>query len=117
MCIFNLPKACLCTYMNSLSLHMVFPFPGMLSPQISLRFSFSLSSGHCSNVTSSEKPCITPLYKIVTHLSELLFVSCFIFSITFKEIRFTEVINETDYLRGAWCVQFEFIQISKHKSI
>ena len=68
-------------------LHMVFPFSGVHSPQISKRFSFSLPSGHCSNVILSEKPYITPLYKAVIDLFELPFISCSVFSITFLHIR------------------------------
>lgn len=64
ICIFNLQKACLCTYMNSLSLHTVFPFLGKLSSQISLRFSSSLPLGHHSNVISSEKPSIILYIKL-----------------------------------------------------
>ena len=68
-------------------LHMVFHFSGVHSLQISKRFSFSLPSGHCSNVILSEKPYITHLYKPVIHLFELPFILCCVFSITFLHLR------------------------------
>ena len=86
-----------------------------------LKDSLLTSFRSLSNVILSEKPYITPLYKIVMHLFELPFILCSVFFhyiFTFKEIWVTEVINENDCLAGwDWCVQSELIQISNHKLI
>lgn len=56
---------------SSGTLHLLFSLPRMLLPQLHTELSPSLPSGHHSSVTSSERPFLTALHKIIqlTHPS------------------------------------------------
>ena len=48
-------------------LHLLFSLPRMLLPQLHTELSPSLPAGHRSSVTSSERPFLTALHKIIQH--------------------------------------------------
>jgi len=48
-------------------LHLLFSLPRMLLPQLRAELSPSFPSGHHSSVTSSERPFLTALHKIIQH--------------------------------------------------
>ena len=52
-------------------LHLLFSLPRMLLPQLRAELSPSFPSGHHSSVTSSERPFLTALHKIIQHTHPL----------------------------------------------